>query len=51
MKFYAKKGKLPGDDHPKAPNYAIIGVKMTWEQMISGFSKIAGWFKRKKDQS
>jgi len=48
MKFYAKKGKLPGDDHPKAPNYAIIGVKMTWQEMIRILSKLKTLTRRKK---
>jgi len=47
MKFYTRKGKLP-NDHPRAPSYTIIGVKMAWEQMISGLSALRNLFKRKK---
>lgn len=50
MKFYVKKGKLPGDDHPKAPNYTMIGIKMSWEQMTNKLSAIANIFKRKKQK-
>ena len=49
MKFYTKKGKLPGDEkYEKAPNYTIIGVKMTWEQMINGLKAIGSMFRSKK---
>jgi len=47
MKFYVKKGKLPGDEkHPKSPSYTQIGLKMTWEQMTTGIKRIIKFFKK-----
>lgn len=49
MKFYSKKGKLPGDDkYEKAPNMYIVGVRMSWMEMINGLKKIATIFKKTK---